>query len=141
MTPVQKSYLYMSASILLSTAAQLSMKAGMLLFAAHTANGWSGLASLLDLPALLWVGGGLACYGLSLLFWMSAIARLELSLAYPMLSLSYVLVYIVAVNWPLLHEQASWVRSLGIAVVLLGVVLIAHSDTSTGKDPHETDQH
>jgi undecaprenyl phosphate-alpha-L-ara4N flippase subunit ArnF len=130
MTPKQKSYLYMTASILLSSVAQLCMKAGMLLLATHTATGWPGLSALWDLPALLWVGFGLFCYGLSLLFWMSAIARLELSLAYPMLSLSYVLVYLVAINWPLLHEHASWVRTLGIAVVVLGVILIARSENS-----------
>ena len=130
MSPVHKSYLYMTASILLSSVAQLSMKAGMLLLATHTADGWPGLSALLDLPALLWVGFGLACYGTSLLFWMSAIARLELSLAYPMLSLSYVLVYLVAVNWPLLHEHASWVRTLGIFVVVIGVILIARTDNS-----------
>lgn len=123
----------MTASILLSTLAQLSMKAGMLLLAMHTANGWPGFMALLDLPALLWVGFGLACYGMSLLFWMSAIARLELSLAYPMLSLSYVLVYMVAVNWPLLHEHASWIRTVGIVVVITGVILIARSDTTDRK--------
>lgn len=129
MNPKRKSILYMTASILLSSLAQLSMKAGMLLFATHTTHGWPGLIALLGMPALLWVGAGLACYGLSLLFWMSAIARLELSLAYPMLSLSYVLVYVIAVNWPFLHEHASWVRTIGIMVVVLGVVLIARSDT------------
>lgn len=133
MTPRHKSFLYMTASILLSTLAQLCMKAGMLLLATHTAGGWPGLAGLLDLPALLWVGVGLASYGLSLLFWMSAIARLELSLAYPMLSLSYVLVYLVAVNWPLLHEHASWVRTIGIVVVVIGVILIARSENSDRK--------
>jgi len=133
MNPKNKSYLYMTASILLSSLAQLCMKAGMLLLATHTANGWPGWSALLDLPALLWVGVGLACYGTSLLFWMSAIARLELSLAYPMLSLSYVLVYLVAVNWPLLHEHASWVRTLGICVVVVGVILIARSDRSKEK--------
>jgi undecaprenyl phosphate-alpha-L-ara4N flippase subunit ArnF len=121
----QKSFLYMTASILLSSIAQLSMKAGMLLFANQD---WAGLHALVTSPALLWVFFGLACYGTSLLFWMSAIARLELSLAYPMLSLSYVLVYLVAVNWPMLHEHASWVRSLGIIVVVAGVILIAGSD-------------
>ena len=133
MTPTHKSYLYMTASILLSSLAQLSMKAGMLLLATHTASGWQGMAALLDLPALLWVGFGLACYALSLLFWMSAIARLELSLAYPMLSLSYVLVYLVAVNWPLLHEHASWVRTIGIVVVVIGVILIARSENTEGE--------
>jgi len=125
MSTRRKSFLYMTASILLSSVAQLSMKAGMLLFAHQQ---WPGLYPLLTSPALLWVVFGLACYGMSLLFWMSAIARLELSLAYPMLSLSYVLVYLVAVNWPMLHEHASWVRTLGIVVVVIGVILIAGSE-------------
>jgi len=128
MTPRQKSYVYMTASILLSSVAQLCMKAGMLLFAHQD---WAGISAILTSPALLWVMIGLACYGMSLLFWMSAIARLELSLAYPMLSLSYVLVYLVAVNWPMLHEHASWVRSLGIIVVVIGVILIARSDETS----------
>ena len=133
MTPRTKSFLYMGASILLSSVAQLSMKAGMLLLAAHTADGWPGWMVVLNNPALLWVAFGLACYGTSLLFWMSAIARLELSLAYPMLSLSYVLVYLVAVNWPLLHEHASWIRTVGIVVVVIGVILIVGSDKTNRK--------
>lgn len=135
MTPRQKSFIYMSASILLSTLAQLSMKVGMLQLAHDTRHGWPGVLVLLGSHSILWVGFGLTCYAISLLFWMAAIARLELSLAYPMLSLSYVLVYIVAVNWPILHEHASWIRTLGILVVILGVVLIARSDT-TNRDPH-----
>lgn len=123
----------MTASILLSSMAQLSMKAGMLLFAEHSGHGWPGILPLLESHAFLWVVFGLACYGVSLLFWMSAIARLELSLAYPMLSLSYVLVYLVAVNWPMLHEHASWIRSVGILVVVFGVILIARSDIGNGK--------
>lgn len=129
-----RSYLYMTASILLSSLAQLGMKAGMLLIATHTAAGWPLVQALTDFTALFWVGAGLACYGLSLLFWMSAIARLELSLAYPMLSLSYVLVYLVAVSWPFLHEDASWIRTIGIFVVIAGVILIAQSENSTTSD-------
>lgn len=128
----------MGASILLSTMAQLSMKAGMLLFATETAGNWHAIVTQLDIPALLWVFAGLACYGFSMLFWMSAIARLELSLAYPMLSLSWVLVYLVAVNWPMLHEHASWIRTLGILFVVLGVILIARSDINSGELHDET---
>lgn len=128
MTTRSRSFVYMAASILLSSVAQLCMKAGMLLIAMHTVQGVTFLQAALDIPSLLWVGAGLASYGLSLLFWMSAIARLELSLAYPMLSLSYVLVYVVAVNWPLLHESASWIRTSGILVVIAGIILIAQSD-------------
>jgi undecaprenyl phosphate-alpha-L-ara4N flippase subunit ArnF len=134
-----KTAFYMTASILLSSIAQLCMKAGMLLAATHAAAGSSAVAVMLQQPtALLWVGAGLTGYGISMLFWMSAIARLELSLAYPMLSLSYVLVYVLAVHWPLLNEEASWTRTAGILVVIAGVILSTRSGSHTiasGSEP------
>lgn len=132
MTPY-KYYLYMVASIVLSAIAQLSMKAGMLLFHTSVNQGWLLMDYLHDPAAGLWVLAGLISYALSLLFWMSAIARLELSFAYPMLSLSYVLVYLVAANWTFLHEPFSLGRSIGIIVVILGVILITQSE-STSRD-------
>lgn len=128
MTTRRNAYLCMLASILLSTLAQLCMKASMLLIAQGMAQGGELITSLLQPSVLAWLFVGLGSYALSMVFWLFAIVRLELSLAYPMLSLSYVLVYVIAVNWPLLNESVSWVRSLGILVVILGVVLIVRSE-------------
>jgi undecaprenyl phosphate-alpha-L-ara4N flippase subunit ArnF len=127
MMPAYKHYLYMVASIVLSSVAQLSMKAGMLVFHTQVYQPGAMLDVVNEPSAVLWVLAGLSCYALSLLFWMSAIARLELSFAYPMLSLSYVLVYLVAANWALLHEPFSMGRSTGILIVILGVVLVTQS--------------
>ena len=121
-------YLCMTASILLSTLAQVCMKASMVLIAQGMHQGGELLATLFDLTVLAWLVVGLGSYALSMAFWLFAIARLELSVAYPMLSISYVLVYVVAVNWPLLNESVSWVRTLGILFVILGVVLIVRSE-------------
>jgi undecaprenyl phosphate-alpha-L-ara4N flippase subunit ArnF len=128
MTTRRNAYLCMAASILLSTLAQLCMKASMLLIAQGMQAGGELLTSLLEPSVLAWLFVGLGSYALSMIFWLFAIVLLELSLAYPMLSLSYVLVYVVAVNWPLLNENVSWVRTLGIVVVILGVVLIVRSE-------------
>jgi undecaprenyl phosphate-alpha-L-ara4N flippase subunit ArnF len=96
------------------------------------------LSGLVNSPApVLWVMAGLVCYAISLLFWMSAIARLELSYAYPMLSLSYVLVYITAANWPLLNESFSLGRSLGILIVIAGVVLVTRSEPGKQSAYHD----
>lgn len=102
----------------------------MLLFAQHHGQGLGLelISQLLQDKTLLWLFTGLGCYALSMVSWLFAISRLELSLAYPMLSLSYILVYVVAVNWPLLNETVSWTRSLGILIVLAGIILIVHSD-------------
>ncbi len=128
MTSRRNAYLCMTSSILLSTAAQLCMKASMLLIAQHHGEGLEFFDRLFDPVVFGWLFVGLVSYAMSMLFWLFAIARLELSLAYPMLSLSYVLVYVVAVNWPLLNETVSWTRSFGILVVVAGVILIVHSE-------------
>ena len=128
MTSRRNAYLCMSASIFLSTAAQLCMKASMLLIAQSGGQGIELLNVLMQPMVIAWLFIGLSSYAASLVFWLFAIARLELSLAYPMLSLSYVLVYVVAVNWTPLHETVSLVRSLGILVVVVGIILIVHSE-------------
>ncbi len=128
MTSRRNAFLCMTASILLSSMAQLFMKASMTLIAQHNAQGAVLLDIMLDVSVIGWLFVGLGSYAVSLVFWLFAIARLELSLAYPMLSLSYVIVYIVAANWPLLNESVSWTRTLGIFIVILGVILIAQSE-------------
>lgn len=125
MIALRKQHSFIMASILLSGMAQLSMKAGMVLLAMNPDQNGFDIAG--NYPALLWTLTGLGCYAVSLLFWMSAIARLALSFAYPLLSLSYVLVYIVAARWPLLNEPLSIGRSIGIAIVILGVILVTQS--------------
>lgn len=129
-------YFCMAASILLSGIAQVSMKVSMVMLAQQTGQAATLISMVLEPSVLIWLFVGLGSYAISLVFWLFAIARLDLSLAYPMLSLSYVLVYFVAINWPLLGEELSWPRSLGILIVTAGVVLVAQSD----RQQHEPDQ-
>ena len=114
--------LWVVASVVLSACAQLLMKAGMLDLhglGADFANPGPEL-----LPAVAWVLGGLGCYALSMMFWLAALTRYELSMAYPLLSLSYVLVYLGAVWWPRLGETVSFAKTAGIVLIVLGVVLV-----------------
>lgn len=69
--------------------------------------------------------GGFACYGLSSLVYLQALSRLPLSYAYPMIALSYV--GVVLVSWRWLGEQLNALRLAGLAVIILGVVLLAVS--------------
>ena len=114
-----------AASVVLVSIAQLSLKLGMSLWplASGPAGGLDGFAA----PGvhLLWLLLGLACYGASMLLWILVLTRLPLSAAYPLLSISYVLVYLVATSMPAWGEVASVQRSGGIAFILLGVVLVS----------------
>lgn len=68
---------------------------------------------------------GFASIGVGAVFWLAAISRVQLSWAYPMLSLGYVLVLLFSVI--VLREPVSAVRWLGAGIVCLGVFLITRS--------------
>ncbi len=77
--------------MLLNAAAQLLLKAatrtsGELLSDAGSVS-WSAAEGLLR-TAPLWAG--LACYGISVVLWLGALSRVPVSIAYPMLSIGYV---------------------------------------------------
>ncbi|ALP62889.1 MULTISPECIES: SMR family transporter [Paraburkholderia] len=68
---------------------------------------------------------GLACYVLSVVVWIVGLSRVDVSIAYPMLSLGYVVNAFAA--WYLFGEVLSAQRLIGIGVILVGVVLVARS--------------
>ena len=68
---------------------------------------------------------GLGCYVLSVVVWILALARVEVSVAYPMLSLGYVVNALAA--WWLFGESLGGARIAGIGVILVGVWLVARS--------------
>ncbi len=57
------------------------------------------------------------------IFWLVVISRIELSVAYPMLGLSYVI--LVLASWPTLQEPLNWQKVVGSLVICLGVALVA----------------
>jgi undecaprenyl phosphate-alpha-L-ara4N flippase subunit ArnF len=102
-------------SIVLSSVGQLCMKAGMQEL--HVAG--------LSYGPIAWTVTGLAAYACSLMSWLAVLVRYPLSFAYPMLSLSYILVYAGATNWPLLSEGATPMRTFGTLLILAGVALVS----------------
>ncbi len=105
-------------TILASALAQLLLKTGVSLQAPGT---------YIDAPGIWWIIGGLACYGVSLLAWIQALARLPLSYAYPLLSVSYIIVYVGAILSPLLAESITPRRTAGILLVAAGVALVSRN--------------
>ena len=101
-------------AVLLGTAGQLLLKAG-----ASAAP--LGLALALE-PRVL---GGCAAYAVSMVFWVAALTKTPVSVAYPMVSLGFALNAVLA--WRLLGEEMSPMRVAGIAVIIAGVFLVARS--------------
>lgn len=127
----------LSASIVLSALGQLGMKAGMQNLRAARAGAeiaWSLAAEPPLRDALLFTFAGLAAYGLSLLAWLAVLVRYRLSYAYPLLALSYVLVYVGATSWPALAEPVTPRRTVGTLLILAGVALVSLTRERAGPD-------
>ncbi len=117
--------LLLSLSIVLSACAQLFMKVSMMQLQADITMDDSVIFLIFEnKTVLVWLAAGLACYAFSMLSWLFALTRYELSFAYPFLGITYVLVYLGAVFWPQIGEQLSWQRTVGIALILTGVIFV-----------------
>ena len=69
-----------------------------------------------------WLWSALVCLGLGLLVWLRVLQRLEVGSAYPMLSLNFVLVTLMARF--VFHEPIDARHWLGVGLVIAGVVLL-----------------
>jgi len=107
-------------AILLGATGQIALKTGLNLLGESP-------SVLVVLRSILtpWVFAGFACYGLSSLLYLVAISRLQLSYAYPMVALSYVIVTVL--SWKLLGETVPLMRAAGLAVICVGVLIVATS--------------
>ena len=108
------SFSFILAGVLLNAAAQLLLKAG-------TNAMPLGLRLALE-PHIV---GGLACYVVSVVLWVVALSRVPVSIAYPMLSIGYV-VNAIAARY-LLGEALTPMRLVGIGVIIVGVFMVARS--------------
>ncbi|MCO7628376.1 4-amino-4-deoxy-L-arabinose-phosphoundecaprenol flippase subunit ArnF [Pseudomonas fluorescens] len=81
-------------------------------------------AGRVDLSALAVVVAAILAYALSMFCWLAALRDLPLGRAYALLSISYALVYLLAASLPLFNEAFSFTKSLGVALVMLGVITI-----------------
>lgn len=113
------------SGVLLNAIAQLLLKAGTNAvghFAFHAGNIVPVGLKLALQPYIL---GGVACYAISLVVWIMALSRVPVSIAYPMLSIGYVINAFIAYHW--FGEPLSAQKLLGIGLIIIGVVLVTRS--------------
>ena len=68
---------------------------------------------------------GLGSYVISVAIWLLVLARVEVSYAYPFLSVGYVVVTLM--GYFVFQESLSWIRVVGISIIIVGVILLARS--------------
>lgn len=124
-----KALLLLIPAILCSTTGQLFLKMGMSQVGdfAFTPEAILAVLPQVIFNPFIWLG--MAGFVGGTIFWLAVLSRAPLSLAYPILALSYFVVVIEA--WLILGEPLTWQLLLGVAIIFAGVVIVGLS-----QEPH-----
>lgn len=114
-------FLLIFCSVALSALGQTFFKAGV--NRVDFAEGAGVLSRGAALVLSPWVLGGLAFYGVGTVLWLFALKRMDLSLAYPFVAMSFVMVAASGVLF--LGETLSVTRVLGMALIVSGLCVMA----------------
>ena len=109
----------------LNTVAQLFLKQGMSSAGAVTLTLQGVMSMLYNVGTNLFILGGLFCYVLSFGVWLIVLSRVEVSTAYPMLSIGYIVTAIA--GWYFWGESLVFNKVVGIGMICLGVVFLFKS--------------
>jgi multidrug transporter EmrE-like cation transporter len=121
MNPI--SFLCIVIGVLLNACAQLLLKAGVNAVGHFEFSRENILPVGLKIATQWPIIGGLTCYVFSVAVWILGLSRVDVSIAYPMLSLGYVVNAFAA--WYLFGEVMSMQRLIGIGIILIGVAVLA----------------
>ena len=116
---------FLMTGVLLNAGAQLLLKAGTNALGVITLTRETWFDTLWRMGTQGHFVVGVAMYMVSLLVWIMGLSRVPVSIAYPMLSLGYI-VNAIAAHY-LFGEAVSMSRWLGIGFIVLGVWLVARS--------------
>ena len=111
--------------VLLNAAAQLLLKAGTNAVGRFEFSAQNILPVGMKLALEPHIAGGLACYVVSVAVWIVGLSRVPVSIAYPMLSVGYIVNAVAA--WYLFGESLTAQKLVGIAFIIAGVFLVARS--------------
>jgi multidrug transporter EmrE-like cation transporter len=111
--------------VLLNAVAQLLLKAGTNRIGEFAFTMENLVPVGLRVAASPFVLGGLACYAVSVVVWIMALSRVPVSIAYPMLSIGYIVN--AGAAWILFGESLTAQKLIGIGFIIVGVWLVARS--------------
>jgi len=80
-----------------------------------------------------WIWMGFAIIIIETLMWFAVLSKIDLSVAFPVASSSYIFILLISVFF--LHENVSLNRWVGTALIILGIYLVARS--SEDKSPED----
>lgn len=118
-------------TVMTNAAAQLLLKHGMNSLGPINFASSSVLQTGFKIVFNPWVFAGLFTFVISMASHLFVLSKVDLSFAYPFLSLAYVAVAVLA--WLLFKEELGTLKIAGIAFICIGTILIAQSGSQTGQ--------
>lgn len=119
------SFALILSGVLLNAAAQLFLKAGTNAVGHFEFTAANAVPVGVKLALQPFILGGMVCYAVSLVVWIMALSRVPVSIAYPMLSIGYVINAGIAYLW--FGEAMNAAKIGGIGLIVAGVYLVARS--------------
>jgi multidrug transporter EmrE-like cation transporter len=114
-------FIYIFAVIFLTVYGQLILKWQVTKAGSYPASFPERIVFLVKLAISPWIISGLLAGILSLLSWMAAMTKFELSYAYPFMSLAFVLVLLSSAVF--FNETISPSKVVGICFIILGIII------------------
>ena len=115
-------YLYILGTLIFTVYGQLILKWRLNILSFQLPEGiYYKLTSLLKLIFDPYIFSGFASAFFASLFWMAAISKVEITKAYPFMSLAPVLVFLISIGF--LGEPFSWGKLVGLILIISGLVL------------------
>ena len=111
--------------VLLNTTGQILLKEGMIRIGEFAFSLHNVLPIGVQVMTSPFIIAGLACYGFSLMTWLLVLSRLDVSYAYPMVSLGYIVTVFSA--YFLLHEAITPNRIIGTMIIMMGVFVLSRA--------------
>jgi multidrug transporter EmrE-like cation transporter len=118
-------FLMLMAGVLLNAGAQLLLKAGTNVLGVITLTRETWFDTLAKIATQGYFVLGAACYAVSIVVWILGLSRVPVSIAYPLLSVGYI-INAIAAHY-LFGESVTLTRWLGIGFIVVGVWLVARS--------------
>lgn len=112
-------------SVTLNALAQIALRKTMQTLGTFPQSIFDYLYFGYQLISNVWFLTGMCFYAISIGLWMAVLGKTEVSLAYPLLSIGYIITAFI--GYFFLHENVNLVRIIGLVTICIGIIIISRS--------------
>ncbi len=120
-------------TVMTNAVAQVLLKYGMINLGPISFSADTIIQRVFQIVFNPWVFAGLFMFVISMASHLFVLSKVDLSFAYPFLSLAYVVVAVIA--WALFKEELGTYKIAGIAFIMVGTILIAQGGHGNSSAP------